>query len=394
MSKKESLNSILAVILGLIAGAILMLVIGDSPAEGYMYLFKGGLMNIERIGNTLATATPLILTGLSVAFAFKTGLFNIGTPGQMLFGGFCATIVGLSYGATMPRVLLVLVMIIVGALAGAIWAFVPGLLKAKFNVNEVVSSIMMNWVCYWIVYYVIPAYFKGSSETESRNILESASLKTPWLTNLFQDSYINLGIFIAIIAVIVVGFILNKTVLGYQLKAVGFNRDAAEYAGMSVNKNIVVSMMIAGALSGLAGVTQYVGNSSNIQIGVMPSQGFDGIAVSLLGANSPIGVLVSAIFFGLLYSGKGFMNANTSIPPEIADTIIATIIYFAATSAVVPIVFNKIKRKKEAIAQKKVGDTGIGILPTEAENLESSKDYMEEVNSSDEENLDSKKEEK
>lgn len=394
MSKKESLNSILAVILGLIAGAILMLVIGDSPAEGYMYLFKGGLMNIERIGNTLATATPLILTGLSVAFAFKTGLFNIGTPGQMLFGGFCATIVGLSYGATMPRVLLVLVMIIVGALAGAIWAFVPGLLKAKFNVNEVVSSIMMNWVCYWIVYYVIPAYFKGSSETESRNILDAASLKTPWLTNLFQDSYINLGIFVAIIAVIVVGFILNKTVLGYQLKAVGFNRDAAEYAGMSVNKNIVVSMMIAGALSGLAGVTQYVGNSSNIQIGVMPSQGFDGIAVSLLGANSPIGVLVSAIFFGLLYSGKGFMNANTSIPPEIADTIIATIIYFAATSAVVPIVFNKIKRKRDAIAQKKVGDAGIGILPTEAENLDSSKDYMEEVNSSDEENLDSKKEEK
>lgn len=394
MSKKESLNSILAVILGLIAGAILMLVIGDSPAEGYMYLFKGGLMNIERIGNTLATATPLILTGLSVAFAFKTGLFNIGTPGQMLFGGFCATIVGLSYGATMPRVILVLVMIIVGALAGAIWAFVPGLLKAKFNVNEVVSSIMMNWVCYWIVYYVIPAYFKGSSETESRNILDAASLKTPWLTNLFQDSYINLGIFVAIIAVIVVGFILNKTVLGYQLKAVGFNRDAAEYAGMSVNKNIVVSMMIAGALSGLAGVTQYVGNSSNIQIGVMPSQGFDGIAVSLLGANSPIGVLVSAIFFGLLYSGKGFMNANTSIPPEIADTIIATIIYFAATSAVVPIVFNKIKRKRDAIAQKKVGDAGIGILPTEAENLDSSKDYMEEVNSSDEENLDSKKEEK
>lgn len=394
MSKKESLNSILAVILGLIAGAILMLVIGDSPVDGYTYLFKGGLMNIERIGNTLATATPLILTGLSVAFAFKTGLFNIGTPGQMLFGGFCATVVGLTYGATMPRVLLLLAMIVAGALAGAIWAFVPGLLKAKFNVNEVVSSIMMNWICYWIVYYAVPAYFKGSSETESRNILEAASLKTPWLTNLFQDSYINLGIFIAIIAVIVVGFILNKTVLGYQLKAVGFNRDAAEYAGMSVNKNVVLSMMIAGALSGLAGVTQYVGNASNIQIGVMPSQGFDGIAVSLLGANSPIGVLVSAIFFGLLYSGKGFMNANTSIPPEIADTIIATIIYFAATSAVVPIVFNKIKRKKEAIAQKKAGDGGVGILPTEAENLESSKEYIEEVNSSDEENVDSKKEDK
>lgn len=347
MSKKEALNSILAVVLGLIAGAILMFLIGDNPIDGYAYLFKGGVMNIERIGNTLATSTPLILTGLSVAFAFRTGLFNIGTPGQMLFGGFCATAVGLTYNASMPRPILLSVMIIVGALAGALWAFIPGLLKAKFNVNEVVSSIMMNWTCYWIVYYTIPAYFKGESlETESRLLPEVASLKTPIITKLFDGSYINLGIFIAILAVIVVGFILNKTVLGYELKAVGFNKDAAEYGGMSVNKNIIVSMMISGALSGLAGVAQYVGNASNIQIGVMPSQGFDGIAVSLLGANTPIGVLLSAVFFGLLYSGKGFMNANTSIPPEIADTIIATIIYFAATSAVVPRIVNRFKHKK------------------------------------------------
>lgn len=347
MSKKEALNSILAVVLGLIAGAILMFVIGDNPIEGYTYLFKGGLMNIERIGNTLATATPLILTGLSVAFAFKTGLFNIGTPGQMLAGGLSATAIALTYYNSIPRPLLLVVMIVVGALGGALWAFVPGILKAKFNVNEVVSSIMMNWTAYWIVYYAVPAYFKGESlETESRLISETASLKTAWMTKLFDGSYINLGIFIGIIAVIVVGFILNKTVLGYELKAVGFNRDAAEYAGMSVNKNVVAAMMIAGALSGLAGVTQYVGNASNIQIGVMPTQGFDGIAVSLLGANNPLGVLISAIFFGLLYSGKGFMNANTAIPPEIADTIIATIIYFAATSAVVPMIVKKIKAKK------------------------------------------------
>ena len=300
MNKKESLNSILAVVLGLIAGAILMVVIGDNPIKGYGYLFKGALMNVSRIGDTLATATPLILTGLSVGFAFKTGLFNIGTPGQMLFGGFCATAVALNYSASMPRPILIIVMIIVAALAGAIWAFIPGVLKAKFNVNEVVSSIMMNWTCYWIVYYAIPAYFKGSTETESRNIPDMASLKTPWLTELFSGSYINLGILIAIIAVIVIGFILNKTVLGYELKAVGFNRDAAEYAGMSVNKNIVVSMMISGALSGLAGVTQYIGNASNMQIGVMPTQGFDGIAVSLLGANNPIGIFISAIFFGIL----------------------------------------------------------------------------------------------
>lgn len=379
MNKKESLNSILAVVLGLIAGAILMVIIGDNPIEGYIYLFKGAFMNVSRIGDTLATATPLILTGLSVGFAFKTGLFNIGTPGQMLFGGFCATAVALTYSASMPRPILLIAMIIVAALAGAIWAFIPGVLKAKFNVNEVVSSIMMNWTCYWIIYYVIPAYFKGSTETESRNIPDMASLKNSWLTDLFSGSYINLGILIAIIAVIVIGFILNKTVLGYELKAVGFNRDAAEYAGMSVNKNIVVSMMISGALSGLAGVTQYIGNASNMQIGVMPTQGFDGIAVSLLGANNPIGIFISAIFFGILYSGKGFMNANTSIPPEIADTIIAIIIYFTAISAAVPMIVNQIKHKRAIVNAKKADDSGDNISPAENVNNEIKLNNKEEI---------------
>lgn len=383
MSKKEALNSILAVVLGLIAGAILMFIIGDNPAEGYMYLYKGALINFKRFGDTLATATPLILTGLSVGFAFKTGLFNIGTPGQMLFGGFCATVIGLTYGAVLPRAILLIVMIVAGAIAGALWAFVPGILKAKFNVNEVVSAIMMNWICYWIVYYAIPAYFKGSTETESKSIVEAASLKTKWLTDLFSGSYINLGIFIAVIAVIVIAFILNKTVLGYELKAVGFNKSAAEYAGMSVNRNIVVSMMIAGALSGLAGVAQYVGNASNMQIGVMPSQGFDGIAVSLLGANNPVGILISALFFGVLYSGKGFMNANTNIPPEIADTIIATIIYFAAISAAVPMIVNAIKHRK-AMAQAKMAENNAVSSNTQPEenhdeNKELQKDNIESV---------------
>lgn len=371
MNKKEIFNSILAVVLGLLAGALLMLLIGDSPFEGYSYLFKGGLMNISRIGDTLATATPLILTGLSVGFAFKTGLFNIGTPGQMLFGGFVATSIALTYGSSMPRPVLLVVLILAGILAGAVWAFVPGFLKAKFNVNEVVSSIMMNWICYWMVYYAVPKYFKGTSETESKIIPEVASLKMSWLTEMFDYSYINLGILLAVVSVILIAFILNKTVLGYELKAVGFNRYAAEYGGMSVNKNIVLSMMIAGALSGLAGVAQYLGNASSIQIGVMPSQGFDGIAVSLLGANNPFGILVSAIFFGVLYSGKGFMTANTSIPPEIADTIIAIIIYFAAISAAVPMIANKIKRRKAMLANKKgVGDDGEGILPPQDEAIE------------------------
>ena len=345
MEKNKALKSLLAVVLGLLAGAILMISMGFNPVEGYIYLFKGGTMTIDRLGNTIATATPLILTGLSVAFAFRTGLFNIGSPGQMLMGGFTAIAVGLTFD--LPGIAIVPLMVIAGIIAGALWAAVPGLLKALFNVHEVVASIMMNWIAYWIVYYGVPAYFKGGTETESLKLADNASLKAEWLSEIFGGSYINSGIFLAIIAVITIWFILEKTVLGYELKAVGFNKHGAEYAGMPVNRNIVISMMIAGALSGLAGVVQYTGNSQIMQIGIMPMQGFDGIAVALLGANTPIGVFFAAIFFGLLYVGKGFMNAAVKIPPELADTVMATIIYFAATSIVMEKVIKKFKRKKK-----------------------------------------------
>lgn len=319
-----------AVFLGLLAGAILMLSTGANPFEGFSYLFRGGLMNIERVGNTLATATTLILTGLSATFAFRTGLFSIGAAGQMLMGGLVVTALGLT--VQLPKIAMLPLLIVAGALAGAVWGFIPGILKARFNVHEVVSTIMMNWIAYWTVYYTVPAYFKAPYiETESARIPDYASLKVAWIEKLFSGSSLNLGIFIAIACTIVIALILNRMVLGFELKAVGFNRFAAEYAGMNVPRNMALSMAISGALAGLGGVTFYVGYAVNMQIGVLPPQGIDGIAVALLGATSPIGVFLSALFFGILHSGKGFMSAMTDIPPEIGDTIIATIIYFAAT---------------------------------------------------------------
>lgn len=344
---RQIIISLIAIILGLLAGGILMLLIGSNPIEGYLYLFQGALKNIERIGNTLATATPLVFAGLSVAFAFKTGLFNIGTSGQMLIGGLFATAIGLTFD--FPRPILLLVMMLMGILGGALWAYIPGLLKAKFNVHEVVSTIMMNWVAYWTVYYVVPGYFKGEFlETESRKLPDAATLRVSFLTEMFDGSYINLGLFLGVIAVIIIGFIINKTTLGFELKAVGFNRHAAEYAGMRVNRNIILSMLISGGLAGLGGVTLYTGNASTIQIGILPNQGFDGIAVALLGANAPIGVFFAAILFGILYSGTGFMNAMTEIPPELANTIIAIVIYFAATSILIERVINKFSKKRSS----------------------------------------------
>ena len=165
MHKNQLLKSLMAIVLGLFAGFLLMLSMGYNPVDGYTYLFKGGLMNTQRIGNSIATATPLILTGLSVAFANRTGLFNIGTPGQMLAGGFTVTAIGIL--VDLPSPILIPLMVICGIIAGALWAAIPGLLKALFNVNEVVSSIMMNWTAYWIVYYMVPQYLKGTTETES-----------------------------------------------------------------------------------------------------------------------------------------------------------------------------------------------------------------------------------
>lgn len=340
---KELFTAFAAVLLGLIAGAVLMLVIGANPFEGFSYLFRGGLMNIERIGNTLATATTLTLTGLAMAFAFRTGLFSIGASGQMLMGGLAATALALTL--KLPKWQMLPIIVLAAMAAGSIWGFIPGYLKARFNVHEVVSTIMLNWIAYWTVYYTVPAYFKANLETESARIPEYASLKVPWLTNLFHGSFINLGIFVAILAVIAVAVILNKTVLGYELKAVGFNRHAAEFAGINVPKSMALSLGISGGLAGLAGATFYVGYAVNMQIGVLPSQGMDGIAVALLGANSPIGVALAALFFGILHSGKGFMNAMTGIPPEIGDTIIAIIIYFAATSVLFTRLYDVLRAK-------------------------------------------------
>lgn len=322
-----------------------MLFIGSNPIEGYSYLIQGALKNLERIGNTLATATPLVFTGLSVAFAFRTGLFNIGASGQMLVGGLAATAVALTFDLSRP--VLLMVMVLVGLIAGGLWAFIPGLLKAKFNVHEVVSTIMMNWIAYWTIYYIVPGYFKGEFlETESKKLAETDTLRTPFLTEMFDGSYINLGLFLAVIAVIIIAFIIDKTTLGFELKAVGFNRFAAEYAGMKVNRNIILSMLISGGLAGIGGVALYTGNASSIQIGILPAQGYDGIAVALLGANHPVGVFFAAVLFGILYSGTGFMNAMTDIPPELANTIIAIIIYFAATSVMIERLLNKFMKRK------------------------------------------------
>ena len=357
------LVSLSAVFLGIIAGSIFILFIGKNPFDGFEKILFGALSSRRRIGNTLGMSTQLILIGLSVAFAFKTGLFNIGASGQMLVGGITGSILAYYLPMDMPRVLYLPIIVIAAAVAGGFWGFISGLLKAKFNVHEVVSTIMLNWIAYWMVYDFIPRFIIDPTiSVKSKPIPLEHTLRAEWLRNITGFSTLNYGFFIAIAMAVVVWFILKKTTLGFSLKAVGSNRFCAEYAGINVSGSIMISMAIAGALSGLAGLTYYCGYSEIMEMGKMPNEGFDGIAVALLGNCSPLGVFFSAIFFGILKMGRGSLAA-TGIPTEIADTIIATVIYFTATNVLLSAFWNErfrqsFEKKEEAAsaAMKANGD--------------------------------------
>ena len=357
------LVSLSAVFLGIVAGAVLIALIGKNPIAGFDRIIFGALSNVRRIGNTLGMSTQLILIGLSVAFAFKTGLFNIGASGQMLMGGITGSILAYYLPLSMPRPLYLIVIILAAGLVGALWGFISGFLKAKFNVHEVVSTIMLNWTAYWLVYDWIQRFIVDPTiVVKSKPIEEAHTLRASWLTDLTGFSTLNYGFFIAIIACVIIWFILDKTTVGFRLKAVGSNRFCAEYAGIRVTRSIMISMAIAGALASLAGLTYYCGYSNIMEMGKMPNEGFDGIAVALLGNCSPVGIFFSAIFFGILKMGRGSLAA-TGIPTEIADTIIATIIYFTATNVILASFWNRIfhsrfekKEEAAAAAMKKKGD--------------------------------------
>ena len=340
------LVSISTVFLGVLAGSILILMIGKNPIKGFERLLFGAFSNVRRVGNTLSMSTQLILMGLSFSFAYKTGLFNIGGSGQMLMGGIVSTILGHYLPSSMPKPLYVVIVVMAALATGALWGLITGFLKAKFNVHEVVSSIMLNWIAFWLCYDFIPRFVKDQAiAVKSKPLPLSRTLGTEWLRNVTGMSTLNFGFLFAIIACIVVWFILEKTTLGFNLKAVGANKYCAEYAGIKIHKSIMISMAIAGSLAGLAGLTYYCGYSNLMEMGKMPNEGFDGIAVALLGNCSPIGVFFAAIFFGALKMGKGSLAA-TGIPTELADTIIATIIYFVATSILIASFWKKVFKKR------------------------------------------------
>ena len=348
------LSSVFAIVIGLLVGLLVLLVCNPSQAfPGFFTILTGALTHgMKGVGQVFYYATPIILTGLSVGFAFKTGVFNIGTPGQFLVGGFGAVYVGILWeklGSTQWVAALIASIIL-----GAVWGLIPGILKAYFNVNVVISCIMMNYIGLYLVNWTVRSYkpLFNTLRNESKNVAATAVIPKMGMDKLFPGSSVNGGIIIAILVVILIYILLNKTTFGYELKAVGYSPDAGKYAGINEKRNIIAAMVIAGAIAGLAGGLLYLaGTGKHIEVkDVLGSEGFTGISVALLGLSHPIGVLFSGIFIAYLTAG-GFYLQLFEFSTEIIDIIVAVIIYFSAFALIVKTMIGRMNEKK----QKKEG---------------------------------------
>ncbi|MBU5267737.1 ABC transporter permease [Virgibacillus proomii] len=321
---------IFSVFTGLLSGAIIMLLFGYNPIQGYIALFQGAFGDPYFFGETIRQTTPYILTGLAIAFAFRAGLFNIGAEGQVIVGWLAAVWIGTTVDA--PMYIHLPLALLVAALAGALWGFIPGLLKASLGVHEVIVTIMLNYVALYSTNAIIRNVLTESAD-KTDMIAPTASLASAWLENLTYFSRMHYGIFLAVIAAVVMWFIIDRTNLGFELKAVGYNRYASKYAGMSVKRNIILTMIISGAFAGLAGSMEGLGTYGNMTVSSgFSNLGFDGIAVALLGANNAIGVILAALLFGALKVGALNMPTQAGVPNELVDIIIALIIFFVASS--------------------------------------------------------------
>ncbi len=342
---KSILASIIAIVLGLLVGFIILYITNAKDAYlGFITVLKGGFNSMPRgLGSVLYTATPIILTGLSVGFAFKTGLFNIGASGQFIVGGFAAIYIGLKW-LFIPRPLLWVVALLGAAIVGSLWAAIVGLLKAYRNVNEVITSIMLNYVGVFMVnYFVVQTVFDVK---RNQSLTPIAQIPKWGFDVLLPKSGANGGILIAVAIAILIYIIIEKTTFGYELKAVGYNRDAAKYAGINEKRSIILSMMIAGAISGIAGGLVYLsGTGVHIEVlDIIPIEGFNGIPVALLANSHPLGIIFSGLFVAHLNIG-GFYMQRFDFVPEVIDMMVAVIIYFSAFALAFKNIFNKLALK-------------------------------------------------
>lgn len=358
VAESKFIHTILSIIIGFIVGAIFLVIMGISIGEAYGTLFNSVFSNMKSVSYCIVYGTPYIVIGLSVAFSFRTGVFNIGAEGQFVMGSMAACVTGILLGS-LPPVLLIPLCFLAAAIAGAIWGVIVGFLKNKWGINEVLSMIMFNWIAFYLSNYIadIPAIHNEGSAEATRNISENARtlLQAGLIERFNLCPTANWGIVVAIVLTILVYFVIEKTTLGYELKAVGFNKSAAEYGGISVNRSILTALAISGALAGLGGSLQLMGMGGRISI--FTSQegfGFAGIVVALIGVSNPFGVLIAGLFYGALTYGGGRLNL-VKAPTQVVDIIVGTVVFFIAISSIFGAVKNLKKSTKNVAAGKEAG---------------------------------------
>ena len=345
ISENRLIHILISIVLGFVVGAVFLLVMGLSIGDAYGRLLST-VTTVKGISYVVVYAIPYIMTGLSVAFSFKTGVFNIGAEGQFVMGSMAACVVGILFG-DLPKVILVPLCFIAAMAAGALWGIIVGILKTKRGINEVLSMIMFNWIAFYLSNYIagIPAIHSEGNAEATRNISANASTLLPkeLISNLGLCPTANWGILVAIAMMVAAWFIIDKTTLGYKLKAVGANRHAAEYGGINVNKSILTALAISGALAGLGGALQLMGMGNRIS--VFSSQegfGFAGIVVALMGCSNPFGVLVAGLFYGALTYGGSKLNLE-GVPTQLINVIVGTVVFFIAIS----VIFERLKYMKK-----------------------------------------------
>jgi general nucleoside transport system permease protein len=318
-----------AIIIALIIGAIIISLIGKDPVEVYSLLFSGTLGNSYGIGQVLFKATPLILTGLSVAFAFKAGLFNIGAEGQMIIGGFAAAWTGFTF-ITLPWIILIPLTIIAAFIGGALWGGIAGFLKAKYGSHEVINTIMLNFIAAALASYLVNEIYSIPATIHTPEVSGQSFLQRfDAITGLFRGSPFNTSFLIAILCVVVFYFIINKTALGYEIRTLGLNKNAAEYAKMKIKRLIILSMVISGGIAGLGSINFIFGYKHYYELGFSEGAGYTGIAVALIARNNPFAVIITAIFFGILEFGG--LTINTIVPKELVTILQALLIILVIT---------------------------------------------------------------